>query len=138
MGTSYESIYPFFMQKISDSSLFEMQEEYFNEILKGYLMSALTKFKACQKDLSEKDDDLGQINVDLNDEEKEILGTLMAIEWLSPKINNIQLLKQTLTSKDFNMYSQANHLKELNNLKKELRREATQLISSYSYNNLGD
>jgi hypothetical protein len=44
-------------------------------------------------------------------------------------------LKQSLGSKDFSVYSSANQIKEMMNLKTLLTNDVTQLITFYLYNN---
>lgn len=89
------------------------------DIIDAYRFSAGTKFKQCNK-ISYRDDNLRQYNQTLTDEEVEILANLMVLEWLKPRINSIELLKQTMSSKDYSMFSQANHLDTLIKLKKRL------------------
>ncbi|OME41506.1 hypothetical protein BSK58_14900 [Paenibacillus odorifer] len=76
-----------------------------------------------------------EFSSELTQEEIEIIALLMTVEWIRPRINNIELLKQSLNTKDWNFYSQANHLKELRTLKEETENEIDRLIVSYSYSN---
>ena len=85
--------------------------------------------------MSDRDDDLRQYNIALTDEEIEILANLMILEWLKPLINSIEILKQGMSTKDYKIYSQANHLNELMALKKETNAEIDKLIISYTYSN---
>jgi len=76
---------------------------------------------------------IGQFNDDLNDEECWILAHGMIISWNSQYLNNMENLKNRLTTKDFNMFSPANLLKELGELRKNSLIEMRNLIVSYSF-----
>ncbi|MBL4950990.1 hypothetical protein JK635_01890 [Neobacillus sp. YIM B02564] len=92
------------------------------------------KFRYCNK-LSDRDEDLKQFNNDLTDEEKEILSILMIVEYLTPKLLTDELLKQTLNSKDYYLSSQANHIKEIRELRDKYQQEANSLMILYTFNN---
>lgn len=139
MATSYDVVDNAFLNKITDDYFLNLTETELQNILDKYRNSANVKFKKCSK-LSNKDDVLRQYNEDLTDEEVEILANLMILEWLKPKIYSMELLKQSMSSKDFKLYSQANHLRELQELKRETETEINRLIVSYTYssNSLDD
>jgi hypothetical protein len=69
----------------------------------------------------------------LSEEEIEIIATLMVVEYLTPKIVSTENLRQMLSDREYGIYSQARQLHEMMALKKQLRLEATQLISDYTY-----
>ena len=100
-----------------------------------YLNNAVPKFHKCKKNLSERTDEQDGFANELSDEEIEILANLMVVEWLRPHVNNLELLKQALTPKDFKLTSQANHLKELQTLRRDTQAEISRLLVDYSYNN---
>ena len=52
---------------------------------------------------------------------------------VKPQINSIELLKQGMSTKDYKIYSQANHLDSLKELRKETISEVDRLIVSYTY-----
>lgn len=72
---------------------------------------------------------------ELNDIEIVILGSLMLIEYYSPKINNLSLLKQSMSNKDFVLTSQANHLTGLMQLRSDKKAEINKMIIDYTYMN---
>ncbi|POI18401.1 hypothetical protein C2145_09725 [Bacillus velezensis] len=94
------------------------------------------KFRRCKKDLTDRDQELKQFNEDLSDEEKEILACFMVVEYLTPKIVTADLLHQTLSSKDSKLYSQANHIKEIRELRNLIKKEAEDLMVQYTYSNI--
>lgn len=132
MATPYEIVDNSFLNKITDDILLSLLPEDIESLLDKYRVSASIKFKQCKK-LGDKDNDLRVFNQDLTDEEVEILSNLMVLEWLKPQINSIELLKQSLTTKDYKFYSQANHLETLQKLRSETQSEINKLIVSYTY-----
>lgn len=134
MSTPYYVIDNSFLNKISDYYLLDMEDEDAQELIDGYRNSASVKFKKCKK-LLNKDDELRQYNDTLTDEEIEILSNLMVLEWLKPQINSMDLLKQSMSTKDYTIYSQANHLEALMQLKKDIKAEVDKLIISYTFSN---
>lgn len=135
MATPYSEVYAAFLRRISDTDLLQLSQEELSSVLKSFLKGAITQFSKCKQDLSLRDDNLEQFDIDLTDREIEILGALMVVEWLRPTINASYLLKQTLSTKDFKIYSQAHHLDELIKLKKEAEEDAERMIMGYLYDN---
>lgn len=135
MATPYSKVYAAFLRRISDTDLLQLSQEELSSVLKSFLKGAITQFSKCKQDLSLRDDNLEQFDIDLTDREIEILGALMVVEWLRPTINASYLLKQTLSTKDFRIYSKANHLHELIKLKKEAEEDAERMIMGYLYDN---
>lgn len=133
MPTPYDDIYDFFLAKVSDYSFVQLTEYEIRDELEKYLRSAIVKFQQSNTNLQNRDDTIKQFNATLTDFEKEILATLMVVEYLSPKIIATENMKQFLQDKEYKLYSQANHLQKMMELKKEMRLEATQLIGEYTY-----
>ncbi|WP_235887836.1 hypothetical protein [Neobacillus paridis] len=134
MATSYQEIYERFTSKITDFYLSNLTDEEAKEYFETFLKSSIIKFRYCNK-LSDRDEDLKQFNNDLTDEEKEILSILMIVEYLTPKLLTDELLKQTLNSKDYYLSSQANHIKEIRELRDKYQQEANSLMILYTFNN---
>src|SRR5699024_739839 len=134
MGTKMPIIYDTFLSKISDYKFLNMEKIVVEEELLRYFKSARAKFYKCKKDLNF----LNESNpIELKDEltfyEQEIIVKLMLVEYLTPLIMSSEILKQSLSDKDFKIYSQANHLKELGLLYRQIQREANKMITEYSY-----
>lgn len=132
MSTPYSVVDNSFLNKVTDRYLLEIPEEHLQNLVDGFRTSASVKFKQCKK-LSNRDDVARCYNKTLTDEEVEILANLMVLEWLKPQINSIELLKQGMSTKDYRIYSQANHLDSLKELRKETVSEVDRLIVSYTY-----
>ena len=133
MATPFKEVYNKVYNKISDYSFTKLTQDEVEDVLQSFLLSALVKFKTCKKDLSNRDLTLKQFNEDLTDEEKEILATLICVEYLTPKLITDELLQQRLSTKDYNLYSQANQIKEIRELRDKFKSEANQMMISYSY-----
>lgn len=135
MATSYEEIYNLAANKITDPEIALLLPEDIEELFHGYLISAIPKFRKCKNDLSNRDDELRQFNVDLLDVEKEILAILVVREWLKPQLYSALLTKQVFSDKEQKYYSQSSHLSELRALDETLKIEAQKLSRDYTYGN---
>lgn len=133
--TSYETVYNRCLAKIEDPTLAMLPEEDLEEMLHGYLLSAIAKHRKCEHDLSDRDEELRQFNSDLSDLEIEIISLLMCREWISQQINSVTLTLQVFSGKETNYFSQSAHLKELIALDDKWRLEAQQLSRDYTYTN---
>lgn len=133
--TSYEVIYNKCLSKITDPQLAMLSDDDVEYMLSEWMQSAIAKFRKCKNDLSDRDDELRQFNVDLLDIEKEILAIMMAREWVSSQLNSVVNTLQVFSGKETSYYSQAAHLKELQALDDKWRLEAHQLARDYTYAN---
>lgn len=134
MATLFTDVYDVFLRKISDYSFLTISQYDSQKIFNGYLMSSIPRFgKQCYKDLTNRTDT--QFNIDLADDEKEILGTLMLVEWLNPVLNDTKLLRLILTDKDFRVYSPAQQIDRVMAVHKKWKDEASYLITKYTWEN---
>lgn len=133
--TPYFNVYKRFLRKITDYGLAELSNENMEDIMNGYLDSAISLFVKCKKDLSNRDDEKQTFNEDLTDTEQEIIAKLLVVEWIEPQINSIMNLQPILNDHDFETYSQANFLKVKLELKTDLKSELDNLIVNYTYDN---
>jgi len=134
--TPYSEVYAYFLGKIEDYEIhqkLQLDYEFAQELLYDFLKSSIPKFTYSTKDLSDRDDLLQQFNITLTEMEKEILSTLMVVEYLSPKILRDELLEERLGSKDFKLFSPANQLKEVRELRQTFKDEANALMIEYYY-----
>lgn len=136
--TSYQTIYNRALAKITDYELPHLSDDDLNDMLHDWLMASIAKFRRCQSDLSQRDDELRTFLVDLLDEEIEILALLMTVEWLEPQINSMLVTGFFIGGKEEKYYSQANHLSELQALRDANRLEARKLMRDYTYFNGND
>lgn len=135
MATPYEKVYNRFLQKISDFNLAEADDYSFDEMINGWLNSAVIRVRKCQHDLSKRDDELQEFEEDLSDLEIELLALGMVDAWVSPMLNSTELTLQFIGGKEEKYYSQSQMLAELRNLKKENSLEMNRLHNYYTYTN---
>ena len=135
MATPYEKVYNRFLQKISDFNLAEVDDYSFDEMMNGWLNSAVIRARKCQHDLSKRDDELQEFKEDLSDLEIELLALGMVDAWVSPMLNSTELTLQFIGGKEEKYYSQSQMLAELRNLKKENSIEMNRLHNYYTYTN---
>jgi len=131
MNTTFQDIYDFFLSKITEYEFVKLTDVELNVELKVILRKSLGKC-VCFKDIK-ADWNMEEFNKELEDLEIDIISDWMVINWITPKINNIELFKQRLSSKDFTMYSQANHLKELLETKKSAENNVHYWMNRYSW-----
>ena len=131
--TQYSTLYEKCLSKIEDPTLAMLPEEDLENMLHGYLMSAIAKHRKCEHDLSDRDEELKQFNSDLSDLEMEIISILMTREWISQRLNSVTNVMQVFGGKEEKWFSQASHIKELREMDDRLRLEAQQLSRDYSY-----
>ena len=132
--TPYKYLIDGVISKLKSFEYINMTEDQMDEIIFDYIKPAIVKFRACKQNLRDRDDVLQTFNIELTDDESEILILFMLVEYLSATYINVPtLLKQSLSSKDFNVFSGANHLDKLILLRDTYMREAKQLVSSYSH-----
>lgn len=137
MGTPYVVVDNVFLDKITDDMLISMSEENLQKTLNTYRRSAAVKFKQSPK-MRSYNTVTPEFDAVLTDEEIEILSSLMVIEWIRPRINSIELLEPTMSTKDYQAFSNANHLNSLQGLLRATIKDVDRLIVSYTYseNNL--
>lgn len=140
--TKIHEIYESFLSKISDYSFLSnnLTDEEIDEELFGYFKTARTKFYRCNNSLETIEDEFGELEftVELHPFEIEIITSLMLVEYVKPHVISGETMKQSLSDKDFKIYSQANQLRELNLLYRMLRAEAGKMITEYTYFGLED
>lgn len=131
MATSFDEIYDVFLSNLSDEVF--MENDLDDSLKLRYLKNAITKFRKCKKNLSDRTD--AQFNEDLSEDDIQILGLLMVPEYLNPQIVSLNNIKQSMGTKDFTITSQASFLESLMFLRKERMREVNKMILDYTYNN---
>jgi len=129
--TTFQEVFDSFLSKINTYEFLKLSEQELNIDLGQNLRSALAKcigFKDIIADYV-----LEEFNRVLTDLEIDIISNWMVFNWITPKINNIESIKQAISSKDYQIYSQANHLKELLDLKNDAKTEAHYWMNRYGY-----
>lgn len=144
MATKFTEIYNRAMFRFTDFGFLNIYAEKRDEIMRNFLMSAIADFKhSCTVDLTDfkLDEENGdEFNKDVGFEEQEILACGVAYYWLSQKALNTELLRNSMTRKDYTTYSPANLLDRITALRDSLKSEFRAKINEYSYRHgtLGD
>ena len=134
MATSYEKIYENLLPKFRSYEIPLMSTEEVKDYLHDYLISAISRFHVCRKDLNDRDDIVQRFNVDLSDIEIEILTNYLLIELMDSEYVRVpSLLKISLPSSDFKAFSKANFLDKLVAMHKNYVSENETLLSRYAW-----
>ena len=139
MATLYTDIYDLFLTEITDYKLDKLYSQSvadFEVYLQGFLIRSLPKFYNCTKDLTDRDDDDGTFTETLTTTEKDILATLMAIQWLKKEIQNVSQINVHLTDKNFKHYAEGQNLKEKSEYMNRLREIVNQDMAEYGIKNI--
>ena len=131
--TSYNTVYGRFLNTTTDFDLAELDDHTLNEMLKGWLHSAIVKVRT-SGDLS-RDDKNEVFNNDLSDLDIELLAMGMRLSWLDQRINSTEYTNLFIGGKEEKFYSPSSQLSELRNLRADTLREIQQL---YTYNTYAD
>lgn len=135
-NTSYETVFAEFKDKITDPDLLLFAEELQLEMLIAYMNKAISKCNRVVKkvvDLSLRDDELLSFYVKIPDEVIDIITEWMTVFWLQPYVNNLENLRNNLSTKDFSVFSPANLLEKIGARYDTARRYARSLTNEYSF-----
>ena len=137
--TAYTTIYNSFLDKVNDYDLADMTAELAQTSMRGWLNQAVVKFlESCKKDLTQTEE--GGFTEDLDPMEIDILTEGMVEAWLKPIRNNLDLLRNALSTKDFTTFSPANLLDKVNDTYSMAHANFLSRIKEYSFirNDVGD
>lgn len=132
MGTPFTDLYDSVLSKIRDYDFFNMEQEEIYSVLSDYIRPAVAAFRGCKQDISRRTGT--EFECSLTDTEIEILSNYMTIAYIDSNYIRVPLaLKQTLSSKDFNAFSPANHLEKMMEVREKYRKDNETLLVRYSY-----
>lgn len=137
--TAYTTIYSSFLDKVNDYDLADMTAELAQTSMRGWLNQAVVRFlESCKKDLTQTEE--GGFTEDLDLMEIDILTEGMVEAWLKPIRNNLDLLRNALSTKDFTTFSPANLLDKVNDTYSMAHANFLSRIKEYSFirNDVGD
>lgn len=135
-NTTYKEVFDEFKDKIDDPDLLLFSSQLELEMLISYMNKAIYKCGRIVKktvDLSLRDDDLLEFKVYVPDEVMEIITEWMTVFWLKPYVNNVENLRNNISTKDFSVFSPANLLEKIGARYDEARRYARSITNEYSY-----
>ena len=137
MATSYEDIFESFKDNITDPDLLLFSQDMQNDMLTSLLNKAISKCNGVCKendiDLSKKDDEIQQFEMDIPSDIIDIVIEWMTVLWLKPYLNNTENLRNALNTKDFSFCSPANLLEKISNTYELARKHAKSLTNEYSF-----
>jgi len=148
--TYLSEVYEMFLTSISDYQLASRDNEEIKEDLWVWFKKAKPQFYKCKKPLELLEDENGEkyfgyidkngnsVDVKLDDFEILILSNLMVVEYLKPYIVSSDTINMAVGDKDFKIFSQANHMRELSDLYNMLKKETKKMIRDYTYRKTGD
>ena len=110
MNTSIEEVIDLYLAKIENFDYLDYDEEELLEELKPMLNSAISKLFTIEVSI---DWDTEEFSRELAPIEQNIIAYALVEEFISQKVNSIKVLENHLAMKDYNLYSSANMLKQL-------------------------
>ena len=110
MGTEIEEVIDLYLAKIENYDYLGYSEEELLEELKPMLNSAISKLFTLDVSI---DWDLNVFSRELSPIEQNIIAYALVEEFITQKVNSIKVLENHLAMKDYNLYSSANMLKQL-------------------------
>lgn len=139
MGTPFAEIYQKFLAKIKTYEFYDLTDKEIEAELQPFLETATSNFMfyCHQKEIRNTDFSSDSYPVNLTLVEKDILAEGMLLAYIDLDLNNLDIYTQTLNSRDYRTYSEANMLNAKLKLQKETRAQLELLLSRYSYHNKG-
>ena len=114
-------IYEIFLSRIRDKDLALLSKEDMMEQLDIYLKRGLARCTAIKE--VELDSSTGAFTRNLTSLEIDIISLAMVLEWIYPRVNNIQNMYSRISDKDYTVFSQAKMLDSLKTLRDETEKE---------------
>ena len=134
MATSFNDIVERFIPTVAEYSFFKLDDDELNELLKPYIISAVTQFSSvCMSETVQFNKDSFEFSEDLSDEVIDILVDLVRVEWLKHKLYNADLLKNGMSTKDYTIFSPANLQEQIRETYVAARNTAKMRLYQYSY-----
>ena len=133
MSTPFDKVYGRFLNRTTDFNLVDLDDHTFNEMLKGWLHSAIVRVRT-SGDLT-RDDEAEVFENDLSNQDVELLGMGMTLAWLDQFINSTEYTSLFVGGKEQKFYSPNSQLSELRALRADTLREMQQLYTYSTYTN---
>lgn len=133
MATSYDEIKNRFLSKIIDYEYLKLETDDQDQLFDMYLLNAIPKFRYCRKNLRDRDETTRVFNETLSDVEQDILSSLCVAEWMGMQTENKENFEKYLTTKDFQIHSPANQLKEIRATRDSLWYRVNTQINFYRF-----
>jgi hypothetical protein len=134
-NTKYETVFAEFKDKITDPDLLTFAQDLQTEMLIAYMNKAIGKCKrvVTTVDLSKRNNETMESETEIPDEVVDMITEWMTVFWLQPFVNNIENLRNNLSTKDFSVFSPANLLEKIGARYDIARKHARSLTNEYCY-----
>lgn len=139
----YDTFTGAFLAKITEYDILELDDNEREETVDGFLKRTLSSstLKKVFGDgfIVSLDDDKRELCVDGFEEESldefiDIISDGMLVQWLKPYVYKQELLENSLSTRDYSLYSPAELLMRVGNAYKKAQKDYLQAIREYSYN----
>lgn len=127
--TSFNEVYGYFLNSITDYTYLELQPDDLENELLMLLQKALGRLRRIKFDIDLDNKTFKNI---LTSREINIISLAMVIEYIRPKIVSVEIMKPRLNIKDWQMYSESQHLKELQSILTGTEKEFSYELQLYS------
>lgn len=133
-NTTYRELCDSVFSKIKDYGLAGLDKDVAFSIILEYLNPAILMFSGCTQDLNDRDDELGEFNINLTNQNFQILSNYMVICYLDANyIRTGEMLKSHLSSTDFHKYDNKDTLGKVKEIREMYKNENDQLMINHSY-----
>ncbi len=136
MVTEYDNVFMAFKDTITDPDLLLLSDQLQSETLLALMSKAIAKCNrvvAPVVDLTLRDDELMCFENYIPDEVIDIIIEWMSVFWLRPYLNNIENLRNSLSTKDFSFFSPANLLEKISNRYEQAQKQARSVTNEFSF-----
>lgn len=130
MKTTIQEVIDLYLAKIENFDYLQYTEEELLEELKPMMISAISKLFTLDVKV---DWDMEEFNRELEPIEMNLIAIALVAEFVTQKVNSIKVMKNHLTTKDFNLYSSANMLKQLQATLKLVENDVSYWETKLSY-----
>jgi hypothetical protein len=132
MGTPYTVIYDAYFARVKDDfyqsiDIIELEME-----LIKVMEAALPRFLYPKVDLDARDNTTQSFDETLTNAEIQIIASLMNQVWVEKQISDIEVTRQVYKDHDFNLTSQASHLRSLLALQQTLESQVRKMMHNYT------
>ena len=127
--TSFNEVYGYFLNSITDYTYLELQPDDLENELLMLLQKALGRLRRIKFDIDLDNKTFKSI---LTSREINIISLAMVIEYIRPKIVSVEMMRPRLNTKDWQMFSSNQHLKELQSILTGTEKEFSYELQLYS------
>jgi predicted component of type VI protein secretion system len=132
VGTPYSEIFDAYFVKVKDDLYTAMKPAELELELIKVMEAALPRFLYPKVNLDNRSNTSKTFDDTLTSAEIQIIATLMNVIWAESKCSDIEVARQLYRDHDFQLTSQASHLRALLALRLEVKKLAKRMMDDYS------